>query len=124
MMGERWSEERGLQLSRRVTAIAALALVGAAVFFMTTSQTVVELALSIASFTYGGLLGTFLLGVLFRRPTQEDALAGFVAGIFVMMTVISLKLVAWTWFTVIGVSTTLIIGGLLSVLSRGTQQNR
>ncbi len=124
MMGERWSEERGLRLSRRVTAIAALALVGAAVFFMTTSQTVVELALSIASFTYGGLLGTFLLGVLFRRPTQEDALAGFVAGIFVMVTVISLKLVAWTWFTVIGVSTTLIIGGLLSVLSRGTQQNR
>lgn len=112
------SRERELRMSRLLTAVAAIALVGAAVFFMNTSQTVVELALSIASFTYGGLLGTFLLGVLFRGPKQEDALAGFVGGIFIMITVIALKLVAWTWFTVIGVGATLLIGGLLSRLSR------
>lgn len=112
------SQERELKLSRAVTAVAGMVLVGAAVFFMNTSQTVVELALSIASFTYGGLLGTFLLGVLFERPTQEDALAGFVAGIFVMVTVISLKLAAWTWYTLIGVLATLMIGGILSAMSR------
>ena len=85
---------------------------------MNTPQTVVELALSIASFTYGGLLGTFLLGVLFKRPTQEDALAGFVAGIFLMIAVISLNVVAWTWFTVIGVAATLVVGNTLSLLSK------
>jgi solute:Na+ symporter, SSS family len=106
-----------LGAARLGTAIAALMLVGAAVFFMTTSQTVVELALSIASFTYGGLLGTFLLGVLMKTPTQEDALAAFVAGILVMVTVISLNIVAWTWFTVIGVAVTMTIGGLLSRLT-------
>ncbi len=118
LTGGRLSPRRELRVSRIMTAAAALALIGAAVFFMNTSQTVVELALSIASFTYGGLLGTFLLGVLFKRPTQEDALAGFVGGIFIMVTVISLQMVAWTWFTVIGVSATLLIGGLLSRLSR------
>jgi len=118
LTGGRLSRQRELRVSRIMTAAAAVALIGAAVFFMNTSQTVVELALSIASFTYGGLLGTFLLGVLFKGPTQEDALAGFVGGIFIMVTVISLQLVAWTWFTVIGVAATLLIGGLLSRLSR------
>ena len=64
----------------------------AAIFFMESSRAVVELALSIASFTYGGLLGTFLLGILIKKARQKDALAGFVAGIFIMITVISLNL--------------------------------
>jgi solute:Na+ symporter, SSS family len=102
--------------ARLATVIWAVLLVLSAFFFMNTTQTVVELALSIASFTYGGLLGTFLLGVLSKRATQEDALAGFIGGIFVMVTVISLHLVAWTWFTVIGVIATLVIGGGLAAL--------
>jgi len=112
------SPEKELKLSRLVTIGWAVLLVGSALFFMNTTQTVVELALSIASFTYGGLLGTFLLGVLFKKPTQEDALAGFVAGIFIMITVIALKLVAWTWFTFVGVAATLIVGNVLSALSK------
>jgi len=115
--GSAVTPERELFLARVVTVLWAGLLVGSALFFMNTSQTVVELALSIASFTYGGLLGTFLLGVLFKRPTQEDALGGFIAGILVMVTVISLKLVAWTWFTIIGVAATLIVGVALSALS-------
>ena len=66
------------------------------------------------------LLGTFLLGILFKKPTQEDALAGFVAGILIMITVIALKLVAWTWFTFVGVCATLIVGNVLSMLSKRT----
>jgi len=97
---------------------------GSIIFFMNTTQAVVELALSIASFTYGGLLGTFLLGVLFKRPTQEDALAGFVAGIFIMVIVISLKVVAWTWFTLVGVTATLMVGGALSLLGRRGDESR
>jgi len=117
-LGKHVSPERELQVSRFVTVAWAGLLVLSALFFMNTPQTVVELALSIASFTYGGLLGTFLLGVLFKKPTQEDALAGFVAGIFIMITVISLDLVAWTWFTFVGVAATLIVGNTLSMLSK------
>jgi len=116
--GRNVTPERELTISRIVTVVWAALLVLSALFFMNTPQTVVELALSIASFTYGGLLGTFLLGVLFKKPTQEDALAGFVAGIFIMIAVISLNLVAWTWFTVVGVAATLIVGNTLSMLSK------
>jgi len=115
--GKAGDDKKQLMISRLFTVMWAVMLVGAAIFFMNTSQAVVELALSIASFTYGGLLGTFLLGILVKKARQEDALAGFVAGIFIMITVISLKLVAWTWFTFIGVLATLLVGGLLNALS-------
>ena len=110
-------DKKKLRISRMFTIMWAGLLVVSAVFFMESSRAVVELALSIASFTYGGLLGTFLLGILVKKATQEDALAGFVAGIFIMVTVISLKLVAWTWFTLVGVIATLAIGSLLTMLS-------
>jgi len=106
-----------IRRARLATAGAALLLLCSALLFMTSTRAVVETALSIASFTYGGLLGTFLLGIMSRRCTQEDALAAFVAGILVMVTVISLKTVAWTWYTLVGVLTTLAVGHLLSRLS-------
>jgi Na+/proline symporter len=107
-----------LRISRMFSLMWAVLLVGAALFFQNSPQTVVELALSIASFTYGGLLGTFMLGLFVKNATQEDALAGFTSGIFVMITVISLNLVAWTWYTIIGVITTMAIGSFLSLLSK------
>lgn len=114
--GKNLDDKRQLGKSRMFTIFWAGMLVLAAIFFMETSKAVVEVALSIASFTYGGLLGTFLLGILNKRAKQEDALAGFTAGIFIMISVISLKLVAWTWFTFVGVLATLIVGSVLSRL--------
>lgn len=108
------NDQQKLRISRMFTILFGFMLIFSAFFFKESSQAVVEIALSIASFTYGGLLGTFLLGIIFKNSKQEDALAGFVAGIFIMITVISLKLVAWTWFTFVGVLATLIVGGLLS----------
>lgn len=115
--GKNNDDKKQLKISRMFTIMWAGFLILAAVFFMESPRAVVELALSIASFTYGGLLGTFLLGILVKKARQEDALAGFVAGIFIMVTVISLKLVAWTWYTLVGVIATLAIGSLLTLLS-------
>lgn len=111
-------DAKELKISRYFTIMWAVLLIGSAFFFMSSPQTVVELALSIASFTYGGLLGTFLLGLLNKKATQEDALAGFTAGIFIMITVIALNIVAWTWFTLLGVIVTVVVGTLLSKLSK------
>lgn len=111
-------DKKKLLASRIITVLWAIILIFTAFLFMESSQAVVEIALSIASFTYGGLLGTFLLGVLNKKATQEDALAGFVAGIFLMITVISLKLTAWTYYTFIGVTVTIIVGSLLASLQK------
>ena len=115
--GKNLDERKKLIRSRMFTIFWAGMLVVSAILFMESSRAVVEIALSIASFTYGGLLGTFMLGILNKNAKQEDALAGFTAGIFIMVSVISLKLVAWTWYTIIGVAATLLIGSLLNKLS-------
>ena len=116
--GKSNDEKKQLKVSRIFTIIWTALLVFSAFFFMTSPRSVVEIALSIASFTYGGLLGTFLIGIFIKKAKQEDALAGFVAGIFIMIAVISLKLVAWTWFTLIGVSAALLVAKVLSLLSK------
>jgi len=115
--GKNLDDQKQLRISRMFTIFWAGMLVISAILFMESSRAVVEIALSIASFTYGGLLGTFLLGILNKKAKQEDALAGFVAGTFIMISVISLNLVAWTWYTIVGVTATLLIGSLLNKLS-------
>ncbi len=103
-------------LSRFFTFLWCALIVGSALFFMNTTRTVVELALGIASFTYGGLLGTFLLGALFKRARQREALIGFTAGVLVMIGIVSSTTIAWTWYTVVGSLTTVIVGTAASLL--------
>ena len=97
-----WDDETTLRRSRLVALGWCVVIILAATLFISTPKTVVELALSIASFTYGGLLGVFLLGMLARRAVQADALIGFFVGIAGMSAVIFLTPVAWTWYTLIG----------------------
>ncbi len=120
-LGKDIDEAKKLKVSRVFTVLWAVMLIFAALFFMNTSRAVVELALSIASFTYGGLLGTFLLGVLNKKAKEKEALSGFTVGILTMIVVISLKIVAWTWFTLIGVIATLFVGTLLSRFNNKVQ---
>ena len=101
-------------ISRFITLIWCMLLVGSALVFMQSSQAVVELALSIASFTYGGLLGTFFLGVLFRSPQIKQAIPAFLTGIVFMVFVILFTSIAWTWYTLIGSSITVCTGLILT----------
>ncbi len=103
-------ERQELRLSRFFTFVWCALLLASAFVFMNTTKTVVELALGIASFTYGGLLGTFLLGVLFQRTRQSHALIGFFVGVLAMIGVVKFTSIAWTWYTVIGSSVTVLVG--------------
>lgn len=95
-----------LKTSRLFTLMWTVFLIGSALFFMNSPKTVVELALSIASFTYGGLLGTFLLGLIDKKISENNAIIGFICGILIMIIVILLTDIGWTWFTLIGVVVT------------------
>ncbi len=63
----------------------------------------------------------FLLGVLFPRTGEKDALIGFAAEILVMAYLFVNTSVAWTWFTFFGTCTTLIAGTLSSFVSSLSQ---
>ena len=107
-----FDEKKKLILSKYLTVFWTILLVGSAYIFMNSARSVVELALSIASFTYGGLLGTFLLGLTNQKVGERSAKIAFTISIIGMAIVISLKIVAWTWFTLIGVLLTLFFGNL------------
>ena len=100
--------------SKRFTLLWGIILIGGAMLFTDTKNPVVELGLKIASFTYGGLLGTFFLGLLFPRTQQRDAFAGFIAGLAAMALVLFTTRIDYTWHTLIGCTVTIIVGTLSS----------
>jgi len=114
-------EEGGsLRLSRAFTVVWAVAMAGFASLFTNTHSQVVLLGLGIAGYTYGALLGAFLLGLVVRRANQRDAIAAFVVTIAVMTYVVQYVRIggaglAFTWFVPLGVVVTLVVGGLLSL---------
>ncbi|MBZ5695356.1 MAG: sodium:solute symporter [Acidobacteriia bacterium] len=76
---------------------------------------VLEAGLTIASITYGGLLGVFLLGTWNRRANETGALAGLAAGIAAMVAVRFLTHLAFTWYVLAGTIVTFAAGSLASL---------
>ncbi|MGA7624679.1 MAG: hypothetical protein WCA91_13975, partial [Candidatus Acidiferrales bacterium] len=74
--------------------------------------------LTIASITYGAMLGVFLLGTWNKRANEAGALAGFVAGLATMIAVRFFTPLAWTWYVLVGTFVTYLVGTIASELLR------
>ncbi len=105
---------------------------GALLFPADPKLPVVVVALGIASFTYGGLLGGFFLGIFWRRAIQRDAILGMSVAIFTMAFIVFAKPIsatfpsmtetlrpftgiAWPWYVFIGLTITLTVGIISSL---------
>jgi SSS family solute:Na+ symporter len=117
----------------KLSALAwGIVLTGGALLFKQQGTPVVVIALSIASFTYGALLGGFFLGWLWRRAIQRDAILAMSVALIVMSVVVfakqlipvfpsmsgsltTLSRIAFPWYVLIGTSVTLIVGILSSL---------
>ncbi|GAB3469951.1 sodium:solute symporter [Actinophytocola sediminis] len=86
------TEASRLRLGRIWTVVWAGLLIICAGLFATANQTtadpIVVQALGITGYTYGALLGAFLLGLMVRRATQADGIIAFVTTVVVMTFVI------------------------------------
>lgn len=111
------SERREIFWSKIFTLIWGLILIGGAMLFTDTKNPVVELGLKIASFTYGGLLGTFFLGLFFKKTNQRDAFIGFIFGIISMILILKYTTVDYTWHTFIGCTATILVGNLSHLIA-------
>lgn len=116
-----------LRVGRLFTLLWAVILIGGAIVFRFLQQgaPVVVIALQIASFTFGPLLGGFLLGTLFRHPDQRDAVTGIGVAVVAMTTLWALqtfggieRVVDTLWFALIGSALTVTVG-LASAAMRG-----
>jgi len=109
-----------LVVGRWATVVWAVVLAGGALSFRSTDTPVVELALSVASITYGGLLGLFVLGGTVRRARQRDAITALVVATIAMLTIVLVKpgpfaTLAWPWYVPLGLAITLVTGWLGSL---------
>jgi SSS family transporter len=124
-----------LRFGKLSALVWGVVLTGGALLYREQGTPVVVVALSIASFTYGALLGGFFLGILWRRAMQRDAITGMAVAIVVMSfivfakqllpvlpsmsgTLTTLGKIAWPWYVLIGTTITMIVG-ILSSLTHG-----
>ena len=120
-------EKRTFRLARLFSLVWGVILLVAALLYRQQGTPVVVVALSIASFTYGALLGGFFLGILWRRAIQRDAILGMAVAIFVMSFIVFAKpllpilpsmtgmlttfsKIAWPWYVLIGTTITMLVG--------------
>ena len=142
LTGRRADDPRTLRVGKIFALLWGVVLTGGALLFPQNQQTpVVVIALSIASFTYGGLLGGFFLGILWRRARQVDAIIGMSVGILAMSFVVFAKqiaaavpalapmlqplgTIAWPWYVLIGTVITVVIGIIASLFHPAAQMER
>ena len=132
LSGRSPNDPRTLRAGKMFALFWGIALTGGALLFKEQGTPVVVVALGIASFTYGGLLGTFFLGNFWPRAIQRDAITGLAVGIAAMGFVVFAKQIsgaypslsaalgpfariAWPWYVLIGTSITVIVGMLSSL---------
>ncbi len=131
LTGRKADDPRTLRMGKLFALLWGTALTLGALLFREQGTPVVVIALSIASFTYGGLLGGFFLGLFWRRALERDAIAGMSVGILAMAFIVfarplaaafpalagllnPLARVAWPWYVLIGTAITLATGVLSS----------
>lgn len=121
-------QEHLMKMGKRFTLMWGAILIGGAMLFQFAAQgtPVVVLALEIASFTYGGLLGGFALGILSKSAEQKDAIIGMGTAIAAMTVLWAVqqfgivdRFVAGLWFALIGSIITVTVG-MLSAKIRGS----
>lgn len=108
-----------LQKSRAITLVWGVVLVGLGLIHW---GPVLVAGLTIASITYGAILGVFLLGTWNRRANQTGALLGMIAGLIFMILIKLRTPLAWTWYVFVGTLVTFAVGSLASLLDQAKSQ--
>lgn len=108
-------ERHYMRVSRGMTVFWGAVLIIFALLAHLLKESVLVLALTVASFPYGSMLGIFMLAALVKKATPRGTLAGALIGLAVLLGVMEFTSVAWTWYVVVGAVTTFVIGWLASL---------
>ncbi|HDP80307.1 MAG TPA: sodium:solute symporter [Spirochaetes bacterium] len=102
------TEKKKVGYSRIITLVWTVTLVGASILFNNAGKPLVVMGLSIASVTYGGIMGIFILGYRFSHVGSTAALAGVVIAIAAVSGIAVSGGVFWLWYTGIGFAVTVV----------------
>lgn len=104
-----------LRISRWITVFWGVTLTILAYLSRHVSS-VLEVGLTIASITYGSMLGAFLLGILTKRANGKGTFCGMAIGLFSMLAVARFSSIAFTWYVLIGTAITFAAGYAASLV--------
>ena len=107
-----------LRVSKGMTAFWAVVQMGVALLAERLDNSVVDNALSIASFVTGLLLGLFLLGLWTRDVGQRAAFVGLLVGTAAVSAVKFLTPIAYPWYALVGSGTVVVVGILAGKVLR------
>lgn len=110
------SDRKIVKIAGWLTVIVGIVQIVIAVGFMSSGESALALALSVASLINGPILGVFLVGTLIKRAKEVHALFGMIASICVMVYILLATKIAWTWYAFIGSLVTLIVAWLASII--------
>ncbi len=106
-----------LKVGKLSTLVWSVLLIGGAILFIPFSEgsAAVEVALSVSSIAYGGLLGAFLVAVFSISKDQVSVISGMVLaiGTVTFIWLFARDAVAWPWFVPIGSAITVLVAGIL-----------
>jgi SSS family solute:Na+ symporter len=111
-----------LRISRWMTVFWGVTLVFLAISFRGIKKSVLEQGLTIASITYGSMVGVFLLGVLTKKANEKGSIIGMAVGFIAMLAVWHFSKIAWTWYVLIGTAITFAVGYAASLLLQTPQK--
>jgi len=103
-----FSKKASLKKSRITSLVWAVILIGIALVFDESDTAIVVVGLQIASFTYGGLLGLFLLSKSKKDFHSVSLIVGLIAS-FVIVFILKQIGLAWTWFIGFSVLTNIVL---------------
>jgi SSS family solute:Na+ symporter len=136
LSGRSADDPRTLKMGKLFALIWGVVLTFGALLFPEGRTPVVVIALSIASFTYGALLGSFFLGIFVKAARERDCIIGMGVGLVTMAIIVFARLVgvaipplaetlkpfesiAWPWYVLIGTTVTVLTGTLSSMIVPG-----
>ncbi|MDP6167128.1 MAG: sodium:solute symporter [Candidatus Marinimicrobia bacterium] len=100
--------EATLRKSQVVSLIWAVILIGIALIFDEGDTAIVVMGLQIASFTYGGLLGLFLLSKFDQSFHTASLIVGLISSFLIVFYLKQIGL-AWTWFILVSVTVNIMV---------------
>ena len=104
-----WFDNKvNLLKSRFISFAWALILILIALLFDQGDSAVIIIGLQIASFTYGGLLGLFMLSKFDRQFNSFSIILGLISSFFIVFYLKSLG-IAWTWFILVATTVNIFV---------------
>ncbi|MEG1416675.1 MAG: hypothetical protein RSC49_08740, partial [Clostridium sp.] len=113
-----------LSISRWITFVFAIFIFIFTYFGLSASTSpLVTMMGEYCSYITGSILGVFILAMFTNKANEKGTILGFISGILITILVAKATAINWGWYNLIGISITILVGYVISILSGGNKKD-